>query len=119
MWNPLVEPLPCTPHGLRCVLALKFLKLFEETHELSATEISQLSLLKSVIHARKYHEAKRRYRNFYTFVEGSEEVELRQSTCHAHCHPQVQQEEGLGEPAHVSEAHDVQDVEESRCALRL
>nr|UEE00983.1 V2 protein [Begomovirus mozlegume]UEE00990.1 V2 protein [Begomovirus mozlegume]UEE00992.1 V2 protein [Begomovirus mozlegume]UEE00998.1 V2 protein [Begomovirus mozlegume]UEE01004.1 V2 protein [Begomovirus mozlegume] len=112
MFNPLTEPLPCTPHGLLCMLALKYLQEFEKSVHLTPVENSELLLLRRVIRAKTVHEAKRRYHVFHTF-QGSSEVDVRHPTCESCVLRAFQQKAGLGEPAHESQAHDISSVEES------
>ncbi|AAB87605.1 precoat protein [Cowpea golden mosaic virus] len=112
MFNPLTEPLPVTPHGLMCMLALKYLQEFEKSVHLTPCDNTELLLLRRVIRARTYDEAKRRYHIFHTF-QGSKEVDVRHPSCDSCVLRAFQQKAGLGEPAHEPQAHDVPALEES------
>nr|AND95306.1 AV2 protein [Tomato yellow leaf curl China virus] len=113
MWDPLLNEFPETVHGFRCMLAIKYLQLVENTYSPDTLGYDLIRDLILVIRARDYDEASRRYSHFHSRLEGASPAELRQpihgSCCCPHC-PR-HQKTNMGQQAHVSEAHDVPDVQ--------
>nr|UFP62810.1 AV2 [African cassava mosaic virus] len=113
MWDPLVNEFPDSVHGLRCMLAIKYLQALENTYEPNTLGHDLVRDLISVIRARNYVEATRRYHHFNARLQGSSKAELRQpiqEPCYCpHC-PRHKSKTGLDEQTHVQKAHDVQDV---------
>ncbi|AIO11237.1 pre-coat protein [Begomovirus andrographis] len=116
MWDPLLNEFPETVHGFRCMLAMKFLKLVEETYSRDTLGYDLISDLISVVRARNYDEASRRYHNFNARIQGTTSSQLRQPVCEPclcpHC-PR-HQGKGMGEQAHGRKAQNIQIVQKSR-----
>nr|ANW72363.1 AV2 protein [Malvastrum yellow vein Honghe virus] len=113
MWDPLLNEFPDTVHGFRCMLAIKYLQLVENTYSPDTLGYDLIRDLILVIRARDYVEASCRYRNFYSRVEGSSSSELRQSLLNPCNCPYCPRHKisNVGEPAHESKAQNVQDVQ--------
>ncbi|ABG26030.1 AV2 protein [Mimosa yellow leaf curl virus] len=114
MWDPLLNEFPETVHGFRCMLAIKYLQLVEDTYSPDTLGYDLLRDLISVIRAKDYVEASRRYSHFHARLQSSSPIELRQPICQPcccpHC-PRHKQKEVMGESAHVQKAQNVQDVQ--------
>ncbi|BAC55588.1 V2 [Tomato leaf curl Java virus] len=114
MWDPLVNEFPETVHGLRCMLAVKYLQLVEATYSPDTIGYDLVRDLISVIRARNYVEASRRYSHFHSRLEGTSSSELRHTRdepcCCPHC-PRHQQKKDMDQQAHVSQAQNVQNVQ--------
>ncbi|CCF12086.1 AV2 protein (MP) [Cassava mosaic Madagascar virus] len=114
MWDPLLNEFPDSVHGFRCMLAIKYLQAVEVTYESNTLGRDLIRDLISVIRARDYVEASRRYNNCHSRLEGASEAELRQPIqqpcCCPHC-PRHKQVQIMEVQTHVSEAQDVQDVQ--------
>nr|AAY43157.1 pre-coat protein [Hibiscus rosa-sinensis mosaic virus] len=114
MWDPLVNELPGTIHGLRCMLTNKYLQLVKNTYSEDTKGYELISDLICINRVRDYGEATRRYSDFYTCVEGTPEAELRQpvhyTCCCPHC-PRHKAKTGLDLQAHEQKAHDVPPVQ--------
>nr|AAU08295.1 pre-coat protein [Tomato yellow leaf curl Sardinia virus]WEX97562.1 V2 protein [Tomato yellow leaf curl Sardinia virus]WEX97568.1 V2 protein [Tomato yellow leaf curl Sardinia virus]WEX97574.1 V2 protein [Tomato yellow leaf curl Sardinia virus]WEX97580.1 V2 protein [Tomato yellow leaf curl Sardinia virus] len=113
MWDPLLNEFPDSVHGLRCMLAIKYLQLVEETYEPNTLGHDLIRDLISVIRARDYAEANRRYINFNARLEGSSKTELRQPVYQPCCCPHCPRHQAsiMDLQAHVSKAADVQNVQ--------
>ncbi|CAQ63435.1 coat protein [Okra leaf curl virus] len=61
MWDPLVNEFPESVHGFRCMLAIKYLQALEDTYEPNTLGSDLIRDLISVIRAKNYVEATRRY----------------------------------------------------------
>ncbi|ANT82183.1 AV2 protein [Ramie yellow mosaic virus] len=113
MWDPLVNEFPETVHGLRCMLAIKYLQLLENTYAPDTVGYDLIRDLILVIRARNYVEASRRYSHFNSRIQGTTSVELRQpslQSCNCpHC-PRHKQKAVMDLQAHVPEAQDIQNV---------
>ncbi|AFM44660.1 AV2 [Premna leaf curl virus] len=122
MWDPLENEFPDTVHGLRCMLAVKYCQLIEDTYAPDTLGYDLIRDLILVIRARSYVEATRRYSHFNSRLEGTSQAELRvprNEPCHCpHC-PRHKQKEDVGQQAHVPKAQDVQDVQKPRCSKGL
>nr|QIH45302.1 V2 protein [Ageratum yellow vein China virus] len=114
MWDPLLNEFPETVHGLRCMLAVKYCQLIEQTYSPDTVGYDLIRDLISVIRARNYVEATRRYSHFHSRLEGTTPSELRhprdEPCCCPHC-PRHQQKKDMDQQAHVSEAQNVQNVQ--------
>ncbi|BAD11107.1 V2 [Tomato leaf curl Java virus-[Ageratum]] len=114
MWDPLVNEFPETVHGLRCMLSVKYLQLVEATYSPDTIGYDLVRDLISVIRARNYVEASRRYSHFHSRLEGTSPSELRHTRdepcCCPHC-PRHQQKKDMDQQAHVSQAQTVQNVQ--------
>nr|AMB51332.1 precoat protein [Tomato leaf curl Cameroon virus] len=114
MWDPLLNEFPDSVHGFRCMLGIKYLQLLEEEYEPNTLGHDLIRDLISVIRAKNYVEATRRYHNFHARLEGASTSELRQPLhqpcCCPHC-PRHKQASFMDVPAHVSQAKNVQDVQ--------
>nr|ALK03577.1 precoat protein [Whitefly-associated begomovirus 7]ALK03583.1 precoat protein [Whitefly-associated begomovirus 7]ALK03595.1 precoat protein [Whitefly-associated begomovirus 7] len=114
MWDPLLNEFPDSVHGLRCMLAIKYLQAVEETYEPNTLGHDLIRDLISVIRARDYVEASRRYNHFHSRLEGSSKAELRQPIfqpcCCPHC-PRHKQASIVDLQAHVSKAPDLPEVQ--------
>nr|UUC10281.1 AV2 protein [Tomato yellow leaf curl virus] len=113
MWDPLLNDFPESVHGLRCMLAIKYLHLVENTYSPDTLGYDLLRDLILVIRARDYVEATRRYSHFHARLEGSPKAELRQPIqqpcCCPHC-PRHKQATIMDVQAHVPEAQNIQNV---------
>nr|CCQ77479.1 AV2 protein [Tomato leaf curl Yunnan virus] len=113
MWDPLLNEFPDTVHGFRCMLAIKYLQLVENTYSPDTLGYDLIRDLILVILVRDYVEASRRYSHFHSRLQGASPSELRQplhtSCCCPHC-PR-HQKTNMEQQAHVSKAHDVPDVQ--------
>ncbi|QBO66572.1 pre-coat [Papaya yellow leaf curl virus] len=118
MWDPLVNEFPETVHGLRCMLAVKYLQLVEKTYSPDTLLHDLIRDLISVIRARNYVEATSRYNQFHARFEGTPPSQLRQPICERYCCPNCPRHKGKGmrEQANVQEAQDVQAVQKSGCS---
>nr|WOL23760.1 V2 [Tomato yellow leaf curl virus] len=113
MWDPLLNEFPESVHGFRCMLAIKYLQSVEETYEPNTLGHDLIRDLISVVRARDYDEAARRYNHFHARLEGSPKAELRQPIqhpcCCPHC-PRHKQATIMDVQAHVSKAQNIQNV---------
>nr|WAK57626.1 AV2 protein [Tomato yellow leaf curl virus] len=113
MWDPLLNEFPESVHGFRCMLAVKYLQSVEETYEPNTLGHDLIRDLISVVRARDYVEATRRYTHFHARLEGSPKAELRQPIqhpcCCPHC-PRHKQATIMDVQAHVPEAQNIQNV---------
>nr|AIY31216.1 AV2 protein [Tomato yellow leaf curl virus] len=113
MWDPLLNEFPESVHGLRCMLAIKYLQSVEETNEPNTFGQDLIRDLISVVRARDYVEATRRYNHFHARLEGSPNAELRQPIqhpcCCPHC-PRHKQATIMDVQGHVPEAQNIQNV---------
>nr|UAY98627.1 precoat protein [Jatropha leaf curl virus] len=117
MWDPLTNEFPETVHGFRCMLAVKYLQLVEDTYSPDTLGHDLIRDLISVIRAKNYAEATSRYHHFHSRLEGSSPSELRQPIqqpcscphCPRHKKP------GLDQQASESQAQVVQDLQKPRC----
>nr|ANE06426.1 AV2 protein [Tomato yellow leaf curl virus]CCQ77581.1 AV2 protein [Tomato yellow leaf curl virus] len=113
MWDPLLNEFPESVHGFRCMLAIKYLQSVEETYEPNTLGHDLIRDLISVVRARDYVEATRRYNHFHARLEGSPKAELRQPIqqlcCCPHC-PRHKQATIMDVQAHVPEAQNIQNV---------
>nr|BDQ69143.1 movement protein [West African Asystasia virus 2]BDQ69149.1 movement protein [West African Asystasia virus 2] len=114
MWDPLVNEFPDTVHGFRCMLACKYLQALEKEYEPNTLGHDLIRDLISVLRAKKYVEATRRYFDFLTRLKGTSSSELRQPLCEPcycpYC-PRHKQTSCMGQSAHVQEAQNVQNVQ--------
>ncbi|ABI35963.1 pre-coat protein [Okra yellow crinkle virus] len=114
MWDPLVNEFPESVHGFRCMLAIKYLQALEDTYEPNTLGSDLIRDLISVIRAKNYVEATRRYNYFHARLEGSSKAELRQplhEPCNCpHC-PRHKQTSVMDLPANVQKAQNVPDVQ--------
>ncbi|ACN43233.1 V1 [Tomato leaf curl Nigeria virus] len=114
MWDPLLNEFPDSVHGFRCMLGIKYLQLLEEEYEPNTLGHDLIRDLISVIRAKNYVEATRRYNNFHARLEGASSSELRQPLhqpcCCPHC-PRHKQASFVDLSAHVSKAQNVPDVQ--------
>nr|AGR84134.1 AV2 protein [Pouzolzia golden mosaic virus] len=122
MWDPLVNEFPETVHGLRCMLAIKYLLLVENTYAPDTLGYDLIRDLILVIRARNYDEASRRYFNFNSRLESTSSSELRHSRSQPcfcpHC-PRHKSKESMDVQAQLPKAQNVQDVQEPRCPTRM
>nr|AGH27797.1 AV2 protein [Tomato yellow leaf curl virus] len=113
MWDPLLYEFPESVHGFRCMLATKYLQSVEETYEPNTLGDDLIRDLISVVSARDYVEATRRYNHFHARLEVSPKAELRQPIqqpcCCSHC-PRHKQATIMDVQAHVPEAQNIQNV---------
>nr|UFP62924.1 AV2 [African cassava mosaic virus] len=113
MWDPLVNEFPEEVTGHQSMQAIKYLQNLEDTYGPNTLGHDLVRELVSVIRARNYVEATRRYHHFNSRLQGPSKAELRQpiqEPCYCtHC-PRHKSKTGLDEQAHVQKAHDVQDV---------
>nr|QBC73661.1 movement protein [Tomato yellow leaf curl virus-IL] len=113
MWDPLLNEFPESVHGFRCMLAIKYLQSVEETYEPNTLGHDLIRDLISVVRARDYVEAARRYSHFHARLEGSPKAELRQPIqhpcCCPHC-PRHKQATIMDVQAHVPKAQNIQNV---------
>nr|AFB83441.1 pre coat protein [Cotton leaf curl Burewala virus] len=118
MWDPLLNEFPDTVHGLRCMLAVKYLQLVEKTYSPDTLGYDLIRDFTLVIRARIYVEATSRYNHFRPAFEGTPPSQLRQPICEPCCCPHCPRHQGksMGEQAHERKAQDVQDVPKSPCS---
>ncbi|AGS12478.1 AV2 protein [Hedyotis uncinella yellow mosaic virus] len=114
MWDPLLNEFPETVHGLRCMLAIKYCQLVEDTYAPDTIGYDLIRDLISVIRSRSYVEATRRYGIFNARVESTSPSELRHTRsdpcCCPHC-PRHKSKEDVDQQAHVSKAQNIQNVQ--------
>ncbi|UED98941.1 V2 protein [Begomovirus pyrenacanthae] len=114
MWDPLLNEFPETVHGFRCMLANKYLQAVEDTYEPNTLGHDLIRDLISVIRARNYVEATRRYHNFHARLESSSKAELRQPIYQPclcpHC-PRHKQASIMDLSTNVQKAQNLQDVQ--------
>nr|AIY31209.1 AV2 protein [Tomato yellow leaf curl virus] len=113
MWDPLLNEFPESVHGYRCMLANKYFQSVEETYEANTLGHDIIRDLISVVRARDYVEATRRYNHFHARLEGSRKAELRQPIQQACCCPHSpthKQATKMDVQAHVPEAQNIQNV---------
>nr|CCP47006.1 V2 protein [Pepper leaf curl Bangladesh virus] len=115
MWDPLVNEFPETVHGFRCMLAVKYLQLLENTYSPDTLGYDLIRDLISVIRAKNYVQATSRYNHFHARLEGTPPSQLRQPIRVPCCCPHCPRHKGqsMGEQAHEQEAQDVQDLRSS------
>nr|AWK29917.1 pre-coat protein [Tomato leaf curl Gujarat virus] len=114
MWDPLVNEFPEAVRGLRCMLAVKYLRLVDNSYFPDPVGYDFIRDLISVIRARNYVEASSRDHHFHGRFEGTPASQLRhpigEPCCCPHC-PR-HQSKGMGQRAHVQEAQDLPNVQE-------
>ncbi|ABI31643.1 pre-coat protein [Tomato leaf curl Bangalore virus - [India:Kerala IV:2005]] len=115
MWDPLLNDFPETVHGFRCMLAIKYLRLVENTYSPDSLGYDLIRDLISVVRAKSYVQASGRYDHFRARLEVSPTSELNQPIQQACCCPHCPRHKGkgMGQQAHESEAHVLQDVQRS------
>nr|UVY90107.1 pre-coat protein [Chilli leaf curl virus] len=118
MWDPLINEFAETVHGVRCMVAFKYLQLVENTYSPDSVGYDFIRDLSSVIRSRNYVEATSRYNHFHTRLEGSTSSELRQPICQPCCCPHCPRHKGksMDQQAHGPKAQEVQDVQKHRCS---
>nr|AFU75276.1 V2 [Tomato yellow leaf curl virus] len=113
MWDPLLKEYDESVHGFRCMLDIKYLQSVEETYERNTLGHDLIRDLISVVRARDYVEATRRYNHFHARLEGSPKDELRQPIqqpcCLSSC-PRHKQATIMDVQAHVPKAQNIQKV---------
>nr|AIY31222.1 AV2 protein [Tomato yellow leaf curl virus] len=113
MWDPLLNEFPESVHGFRCMLAIKYLHTVEETYVPNRLGHVLIRDLISVVRARDYVEATRRYNHFHARLEASPKPELgqpiQQPCCCPHC-PGHKQATNMDVQGHVPEAQNIQNV---------
>nr|AGH27791.1 AV2 protein [Tomato yellow leaf curl virus] len=113
MWDPLLNEFPQSVRGFRCMLAIKYLQSVEETYERNTLGHDLIRDLISVVRARDYVEATRRYNHIHARLEGSPKAELRQPIqqpcCCRHC-PRHKQATIMDVQAHIPETQNIQNV---------
>nr|AGH27809.1 AV2 protein [Tomato yellow leaf curl virus] len=113
MWDPLLNEFPESVHGFRCMLAIKYLQSVVETYEPNTLGHDLIRELISVVRARDYVEATRRYNHFHARLEGTPKAELRQPLQQPCCCPRSlsqKQATSMDVQAHVPEAQNLQNV---------
>ncbi|AKP16770.1 precoat protein [Chilli leaf curl Ahmedabad virus] len=115
MWDPLVNEFPETVHGFRCMLAIKYLQLVENTYSPDSLGYDLIRELISVIRAKNYVQASSRYDHFRARLEVSSTADLNQPIQQACCCPHCPRHKGkgMGQQAHQSEADVLQNVQKS------
>nr|QBY34617.1 pre-coat [Tomato leaf curl virus] len=118
MWDPLLNEFPEAIHGFRCMLAVKYLLLVEETYSPDTLGYDLIRDLISVIRPRNYGEATSRYNHFHARLEGTPSSELRQPIYQPCCCPNCPRHKGkiMGEQAHEPKAQGVPGVHKPRCS---
>nr|AUR45002.1 pre-coat protein [Tomato leaf curl Palampur virus] len=112
MWDPLLHEFPESVHGLRCMLAVKYLKEIEKTYSPDTIGYDLVRDLISVVRARNYGEASSRYLHFNARIESTPSSELRQPVCCPCSCPYCPRHKGkgMGEQTHESETKILPDV---------
>nr|WDE41078.1 pre coat protein [Papaya leaf curl Karnataka virus] len=113
MPDPLVNELPETVHGFRCMLAVKYQQLVEKSYVLDTLGRDLIRELISVIRARNYVEVSSRNNHLHVRFEGTPSSQLCHPIFEPCCCPHCpgRQSKGMGQQTHVPEALDVQDVQ--------
>nr|AYX42381.1 movement protein [Chilli leaf curl virus] len=115
MWDPLLNEFPESVHGFRCMLAVKYLQLVENSYSPDTLGYDLIRGLISVIRAKNYVQASSRYDHFRARLEGPKTCDpndaIRQACCWQHC-PR-HKGKGMGQQAHQSEADVLQNVQKS------
>nr|CAJ98457.1 AV2 protein [Malvastrum leaf curl virus] len=114
MWDPLVNEFPETVHGFRCMLAIKYLQVVENTYSPDTLGYDLIRDLILVVRSRDYVEASRRYSHFHSRIQGASPAELRQPVCQPCCCPHCPRHKSkavMDSQAHESKAQDVQNVQ--------
>nr|AIY31180.1 AV2 protein [Tomato yellow leaf curl virus] len=113
MWDPLLNEFPESVQGFRCMLAIKYLQSVEETYEPKTLGHDLNRDLLSVVRARDYVEATRRYNHLHARLDRSPKAELRQPIqqpcCCPHC-PRHKQATIMHVQGHVPVAQNIQNV---------
>ncbi|AAQ16290.1 pre-coat protein [Dolichos yellow mosaic virus] len=81
MWDPLVNDFPDTLHGLRCMLAVKFVQELLETYPRDSNGHILLEELIQVLRCKRYAKAQFRYGVFYSKTQRTSKAQLRHSIC--------------------------------------
>nr|AKP17212.1 AV2 [Dolichos yellow mosaic virus] len=81
MWDPLVNDFPDTLHGLRCMLAVKFVQELLVTYPRDSNGRILLEELISVLRCKRYVKAQFRYGVFYSKTQCTSKAQLRQPIC--------------------------------------
>nr|AIL92574.1 pre-coat protein [Clerodendron yellow mosaic virus] len=118
MWDPIVNDLPETVHGFRSMLAIKYLQAVENTYSPDTLGYDLVRDLISVLRARNYVEATRRYHNFHARFLVRDRRPIEKPICQpCHCpHCGRHKKTGLGQQAHEQEAQMVSNLQKPRCA---
>ncbi|CAJ57817.1 AV2 protein [Vernonia yellow vein virus] len=113
MWDPLLHEFPETVHGLRCMLAVKYLSAVADTYSPDTLGFDLLRDLICVVRARNYVEATSRYSDFNSRIQSTSSSEFRQplfsTCCCPHC-PR-HQKTNVDQQAHVPKAQALSDVQ--------
>nr|UMM62432.1 AV2 protein [Squash leaf curl China virus] len=112
MWDPLMHEFPESVHGLRCMLAVKYLQELEKTYSPDTVGYDLVRDLILVLRAKNYVEATSRYYHFNSRVEGTPTSQLRQPICFPCSCPHCPRHKGKGldKQADEQKTKDVQDV---------
>ncbi|AZL94847.1 V2 [Emilia yellow vein Fujian virus] len=114
MWDPLLNEFPDTVHGLRCMLAKKYVPGVQKTYSPDTIGYDLFCDLIHLLNTKNYEQASSRYSHFYSRLQGTPPSELRhplfQSCCCPHC-PRHKQKASMDTEAHVSEAQTIQNVQ--------
>ncbi|ADG36409.1 pre-coat protein [Soybean mild mottle virus] len=119
MWDPLQNPFPHTVHGLRCMLAIKYVQLVIDTYPQDSIGEDLLRQIIQILRCRNHDQAEFRYSILFADVERTEKTQLRNpygTTCTCRFCPKHVQAKSLEEPTHVQEAQNLQDVSFERCS---
>nr|AFS32145.1 pre-coat protein [Dolichos yellow mosaic virus]QPN02344.1 movement protein [Dolichos yellow mosaic virus] len=79
MWDPLVNDFPDTLHGLRCMLAVKFVQELLETYPRDSNGRILLEELIQVLRCKSYAKAQFRYGVFFSKAHNTSKGNLRRS----------------------------------------
>ncbi|ATO88008.1 AV2 [Coccinia mosaic Virudhunagar virus] len=112
MWDPLLHAFPDTVHGLRCMLAVKYLQEVEKTYSPDTVGYELVRDLILVVRAKNYVEATSRYHHFNARLEGTPTSEFRQALCCPCSCPHCPRHKGkgMGQQAHEQKAQDLPNV---------
>ncbi|ACL36289.1 AV2 [Bhendi yellow vein mosaic Delhi virus] len=112
MWDPLLHEFPETLHGLRCMLAVKYLQDIEKNYSPDTVGYDLVRDLILVLRAKNYGEATSRYHHFNARIESTPTSQLRQplwSSCSCpHC-PR-HKSKGMDQQADEPKTQNVQNV---------
>nr|WOL23766.1 V2 [Tomato yellow leaf curl virus] len=113
MWDPLLNEFPESVHGFRCMLDIKYFQSAKETYEHHTSRHYLSGYFISVVRARDYVEAARRYTLLHPRLEGSPKAirrpPMQHPCCCPHC-PRHKQATIMDVQAHVPKAQNIQNV---------
>nr|WLD47581.1 pre-coat protein [Rhynchosia yellow mosaic virus] len=122
MWDPLLNDFPLSLHGLRCMLAIKYLHAVQEGYPPHSLGYLFLQELVRIVRCRDHAKAELRYGILKSDVISAEKTDFRQPpvpSCSCFTCPHHGQKKGMGQSPDESEAPLLSVVSHSGRPARL